>query len=275
MSSDEGSFQEESSNDHMADGIAIALRILLSHAHRQNLQNRSRMPLPLREQKPPRPTYALLKPLLEYLQHKSYVESTQALLNELNTTLAAAGLDVSISKPTPSRNLELLTSTINHQTTTTLDTILQALTSSPSTTLTLTLTFLPTPTTLTITIHTSLQPPHYGTSFHLTTENPTPSTPMNTFPALYTHILDLLTLSLTTHLVSTSPSWRARDRTIHRTDPKTKDRETLTLTLSRDKLQLIHQREGKQKGKQTWTWAGDEAIGEERDLVAVFNGLGS
>ncbi|KAL9125354.1 MAG: hypothetical protein Q9175_008090, partial [Cornicularia normoerica] len=43
----------------IADAIVLSVRILLSHAHRQNLHRRSQIPPPLRETKPARPTYAL------------------------------------------------------------------------------------------------------------------------------------------------------------------------------------------------------------------------
>ena len=51
-----------------ADAILIALRLLLSQAHRLNLRNRSQVPPPLRgEGTRPRPVYAILKPIVEML----------------------------------------------------------------------------------------------------------------------------------------------------------------------------------------------------------------
>ena len=49
-----------------ADTVLIALRLLLSQAHRQNLRNRSQVPPPLRgEGTRTRPVYAILKPIVE------------------------------------------------------------------------------------------------------------------------------------------------------------------------------------------------------------------
>lgn len=51
-----------------ADAILIALRLLLSQAHRLNLRTRSQVPPPLRgDGTRPRPVYAILKPILETL----------------------------------------------------------------------------------------------------------------------------------------------------------------------------------------------------------------
>ena len=60
---------ESQLGSHIAsDTILIALRLLLSQAHRQNLRNRSQVPPPLRgEGTRPRPVYAILKPIMETL----------------------------------------------------------------------------------------------------------------------------------------------------------------------------------------------------------------
>lgn len=51
-----------------ADTVLIALRLLLSQAHRLNLKNRSQVPPPLKgEGKRPRPVFAILKPIYELL----------------------------------------------------------------------------------------------------------------------------------------------------------------------------------------------------------------
>ena len=65
--------EEVSEDAHLESHIAsdtmiIALRLLLSQAHRQNLRNRSQIPPPLRgEGTRPRPIYAILTPIVETL----------------------------------------------------------------------------------------------------------------------------------------------------------------------------------------------------------------
>ena len=60
---------EPQTGSHVAaDSILIVLRLLLCQAHRQNLQNRSQVPPPLRgEGSRPRPVYSILKPIMATL----------------------------------------------------------------------------------------------------------------------------------------------------------------------------------------------------------------
>ncbi len=266
--------REATSDDPVTDAIAVALRILLSHAHRQNLDNRSKMPLPLREHKPPRPIYALLKPILEYVQHQSYVKSMQTFLDGRKRTLTATGLDLSMEK---TRSLEF------HRSMASVDDVLKNLTLPPDTTIRLVLPF--EAPTITMRVHTDLQPPHFGTTFQVTIIDPAPNTPMSTLPphtqlttlpTLETHISDRLELAILQHLVSAFPKWRttsAYDKSIVRSDPKTKDRETVSINLSKEQLGLDYLREGKQKASANWSWYGDQPGSMEKGLVEVFGSL--
>ncbi|KAL8736141.1 MAG: hypothetical protein Q9181_002506 [Wetmoreana brouardii] len=74
--------------------VAMALRILLSHAHRQNLWRRSQPPPPIIDSPPPRPFYALLRPILELHQHESTLKAIRELLDQLKRAMSAADLVV-------------------------------------------------------------------------------------------------------------------------------------------------------------------------------------
>lgn len=80
--------------------IAMSLRILLSHAHRQNLHRRSQRPPVIKEGETPRPIYPILKPIVENLQYHSTLKQLKQFLNRLNETLSAAALSLKIEVPT-------------------------------------------------------------------------------------------------------------------------------------------------------------------------------
>lgn len=280
---EDGSFLEATSSHPVADAIVVTLRILLSHAHRQNLQNRSKMPLPLREHKPARPIYALLKPILEYLQHQSYLESMQTFIEGFGRTLAAAGFDMSIKRTRSSERHESMAFAIAPSQHSTVDDIIKTLTLPLDTTMTLL--FQPEPTAIKIKAHTALQPPHFGTTFHVTIQDPTPDTPMSILPpqtqfttltTLENHIIDCLGLVIIQRLVSEFPKWRtisAYDKSIVRSDPKTTDKETVSVQLGKGQLILHYLRGGKQKVSTSWIWYGDQSGGTEKGLIEIFGSL--
>lgn len=78
--------------DTLAQATAHSLRILLSHAHRQNLHRRTQTPPPLTAKKRPTPEYQLLGPCLAYLQHNSHIQSLNSFLSDIYSTIRASGL---------------------------------------------------------------------------------------------------------------------------------------------------------------------------------------
>lgn len=78
--------------DILAQATAHSLRVLLSHAHRQNLRRRAQTPQPLTAKKRPTPEYQLLGPCLAYLQHNSHIRSINSFLSDLYGTIHASGL---------------------------------------------------------------------------------------------------------------------------------------------------------------------------------------
>ena len=180
VSLEDEDLEAPASDSTIADGIALSLRILLSHAHRQNLHRRSQIPPPLRDTKPPRPIYALLKPVIEYLQHQSNVASLQHLLNNLNIILSAAALPFSFNEPTSPYNFAAISTTSPKKpskSSTFEEPLLQTLTSPLHSTIIIYVTVTTEiNTTATIDIHTTLLPPHYSTTYNLTLSLP-PASP--------------------------------------------------------------------------------------------------
>ncbi len=276
-------FGKATSSDHVADAIAVALRILLSHAHRRNLQNRSKMPLPLREHKPARPIYALLKPILEYLQHQSYVESMQTFVEGFGRTLAVAGFDMSIKRTRSSECRDTMAFAIAPSQKSTVDDMIKTLTLPLDTTMMLS--FQSEPTAIKVRAHTALQPPHFGTTFQVIIPDPIPDTLMSTLPpqtqfttltTLENHIIDCLSLVIIQRLVSVFPKWRtisAYDKSIVWSDPKTRDKETVSVQLGKGQLILRYLRGGKQKASTSWIWYGDRSGSMEQGLIEVFGSL--
>lgn len=277
------SFVEASGSDPVADAIAVTLRILLSHAHRQNLQTRSKIPLPLREHKPARPIYALLRPILEYLQHKSYLESMQTSMEGFGRTLAAAGFDMSIKRTRSLERRETMAFAIAPSQKSTVDDIIKTLTLPLDTTMMLS--FQPEPTAVEIRANTAFQPPHFGTNFQVIIQDPIPDTPLSALPSqtqfttlttLENHIIDCLGLIIIQRLVSVFPKWRtisAYDKSIVWSDPKTRDNETVSVQLGKGQLRLRYLRGGKQKASTSWIWYGDRSGSMEQGLIEVFGSL--
>ena len=281
---DEESAVELESNDPTLDIIAITLRLLLSHAHRQTLQNRSRTPLPLRENKQPRPIYALLKPVIEFLQHRSHVRSTQAYLDGIKNTLAATGVDVLTAQITSSHDFHQLLQTDNPSDGSIVGNLLRQLTSALHTSFTLT--FPEEPTTITLEIRTAIQPPHFGTTFQVTVQGsaleqilgalPTPETFITT-NTLQTHVLHVVTLALQTRMISGLPDWRIvslHSHSIVRKKSNAQGKDVISLELLQGRLEL-NWRSSLAAGARTWTWCAGTVDGEstQTGLMDVIGSL--
>ncbi|KAK6543281.1 RNA polymerase II mediator complex subunit [Orbilia ellipsospora] len=74
----------ESTLDDLAQGLSMALHLLLSHAHRQNLKRRQLPPPILTNRTPLTPPLFLLRPIASHLRHQSdtdeFIASTQKLI---------------------------------------------------------------------------------------------------------------------------------------------------------------------------------------------------
>ena len=210
--------------DEMAESIALSLRILLSYAHRQNLRRRSQLPPPLTERKPPRLKYAILRPILTYLQHQSASAALRTFLSGMAQPLLAAGLTCDFTaKALDSLNPSAITESRSSSGKATVDALIETLTRPLVSSATITL---PASTKLDIKVRTHLYPPTFGTEYIVTTTAFTssshlsdpPTVPFSSKSDLQEYILHLLTLDLAT-AISAFPSPTDADDTKSEAEP--------------------------------------------------------
>ncbi|KAL8883049.1 MAG: hypothetical protein Q9192_007472 [Flavoplaca navasiana] len=166
--------------------IATSLRLLLSHAHRQNLQRRSQPPTPITDTPTARPLYSLLRPILEIIQHQSARNTIQSEFDSLRIALscadqafAAAEISSSLGFDRGSDSFPTATSTA--------EALVKRLIRPHHSQVTLTLS---NKTAFLLDIHTSVFPPTYGTSFQLTTTSSAPDSAVADMP----HIMHFQTI---------------------------------------------------------------------------------
>ncbi|KAL9045927.1 MAG: hypothetical protein Q9214_001118 [Letrouitia sp. 1 TL-2023] len=153
---------EQGGDSGLPNAVLLVLRLLLCHAHRQTLHRRSQPPPPIRETPQSRPLYSILRPLLEFFQHRLAVESALDIMSGLARIV---GTEVTLSPSTPflpSLASRLASANIPaHQFLVT--TLIAPRTSSIS---------FPFPSrqvSLRIDVHTNILPPTFGTSYTATT----------------------------------------------------------------------------------------------------------
>ena len=274
--------------DWIPTGIDIALHVLLSHAHRQNLRRRSAPPPPLNEGKRPRPIYQILKPIIEHLRHRTNIQSCTNFLTDLTKTLATADLTLTLQQDTTS-SWNIPANLTSPQTNPT-ETLLQSLTAPPQSTFTLSLPS----STLTLTLLTNLFPPSYGTTYHSTLSPSTPETLTAKLPPttsltsasdLEAHIIHILTVDLVDHIRSSLPGWSVEDQhtgVLSRTFENGSDEggmESVTVRVIVEARRLVLEwmdhveEEGKKRAKQRVVW--EQGIGDPKGLLDIVGGIGA
>ncbi len=238
-------------DDIIVKSIAISLRILLSYAHHQNLARRSQPPPPIRETKPPRLIYPILKPILEIMRHRSDVQSARTFLENLGKNLLEAKLNFQIegSKISPglAKLPSLATSTSTSATKALVNSLITPLRSSIKT-------HLPSNVTaLKLELHTNFLPPTMGTNYQATIISCPPASPLANLPqimhfsspsALEDHILHILTLDLLS-VISTNPATGSEltiasphDGQLIRKNRARKTTQTCTILVGKERLSL-------------------------------------
>jgi len=192
--------------------ISISLRILLSHAHHENLARRSQLPPPIRETKHTRPIYAILKPILEVLRHRYDIQATQTFLENLGKAISAANLNFTIGDSTISPGLASLPFFAISAATPATEALVNSLTAPLKSSITVH--FPSNLTILKVELYTNFLPPTMGTDYQVIMISSPPASPLASLPhsmhfpspaALEDYIFDLLTVDLVS-LVSTSPA---------------------------------------------------------------------
>ena len=235
---------------NLAAMVALSLRILLSHAHRQNLIRRSQPPPPLTERRPPRQTYAILRPMLAHLQHHSTKSSMQSFLHEVCSIFHNAHLDFDIGQTTSSFNLSNIAKLAPSASTPFVETLINSVCAPLNSSIPITL---PSKSSsLTIHIRTHLM----GTEYKSTITSSHPQSTLSTLPPethftspteIEAHILHLITLDLVS-LIESNPEnggWKAECphlgqlRAIRGDKDKEKRNRSqmLTVSLQRNKLE--------------------------------------
>ena len=276
--------QDENS---IATALAVALRILLSHAHRQNLHRRSQPPPPIMEGKRPRPVYPILKPVIENIRHRSDAQSVQAFLAGLTASLHRASLSFATKQAATSLNIPPRLSVSRKGEPPLTDTLLNALTSPLQTSIDL---HLPSrQASLKIDIHTNLFPPILGTEFRTISSPGAQDSPLCSLPEsmhftccdeIERHVLHVLVLDLVFVVVADDKTWEIVDPYTGSLSRQMRNKEgkfgstSLRVYFEAGQLGLEWQRreEGEeelQRGQKRWT-EGDVA---KEDFMKVVHDL--
>ena len=83
----------------LCKALALATRILLTHAHRQTYNRRTQLPPPLTNRKVQRPIYSILRPVLALLQQHSAMRRLESFTNNLRFILESANLVITAESP--------------------------------------------------------------------------------------------------------------------------------------------------------------------------------
>ena len=212
-----GAFGDE---DVTAAAVSVTLRILLSHAHRENLRRRSQPPPALTDQKSHRPVYQMLKPILEQMQHRTNCQAAHVGIAQLIRALATALPlleipDIGMELPGLRENLANLSNGDSPATEALIRCMIAPLHSSTSIKLPFT------PARFKVEVNTNLFPPMFGTTYQFNIEHPDPSSATDTLPPtmrfttlpdLLTYMTHVLTLELVAYISTESAGWTIVDR---------------------------------------------------------------
>lgn len=280
-------FQPE---NNICGGIAMSLRILLSHAHRQNLRRRVQPPPPMREGKTPRPTYAILTPVLEHLQHNVQLKSIVHLLQDLREICLKVGFDLRIQPLTSPYGLVNLEAEATQDEFHATEVLISKLTKPRHSTIAI---HLPSGLTeLKVEIQTSLLPHISGTAYQCTimssapesfTSRMQPVVQFSSLAALENHVLHLLKLDLVALLASqpcVENGWTIvspHDAQLSRVSKRTEQNDRIRISLQRNFICLSWKRglkkridEGTVKWDSTTTTAHEQ---QDRSLLATIEAV--
>lgn len=280
----DGDLQPE---NNLCAGIAISLRILLSHAHRQNLRRRVQPPPPMREGKTPRPTYAILMPVLEHVQHDFQLKSLTHLLHDLRNICLKVGLDLRFRKPANLYGLGNLEIEATHDDFHATEVLINKLTKPRHSSIVVRL-----PTGLTeikVEIQTSLQSHISGTAYQCTIMSSAPESfiprmqpvvQFSSFAALEDHVLHLLKLDIVA-LLTSQPGAENRwtivsphDAQLGRVNRSTERSDTIWISVQKNHIRLNWkrgQRKLNDEGTVKWDSTTMTAHGEQgQSLIATI-----
>ena len=237
--------------------IATTLRLLLSHAHRQNLQRRSQPPAPITDTPTARPLYSLLRPILEIIQHQSARNTIQSEFDSLRIALSCADQAFAVAEISSSLGFDRGSDSFLNATSTA-EAFVKRLIRPHHSQITLTL---HNKTAFLLDIHTSVFPPTYGTSFQLTTTSSTPDSAVADMPhilhfqtidKLRKHVWNVTSLDIVAALLQSGsvPGWTQHSRY------QAELQRNSVASRTKDRLSIIVDSEGLKA-----TWACNEKTG--------------
>ncbi|KAL8862418.1 MAG: hypothetical protein Q9178_001428 [Gyalolechia marmorata] len=267
--------EESSETSIIPTAIGMTLRLLLSHAHRQNLLRRSRSPPPITDTLTARPSYALLRPILEIIQHHSVRKAIQTDFNGLTIALSRAGLASSMEETSSSLALNRVHDGLPNDISTA-QTLVDRLIRAHHSKMTLSLP----KTILTLEVHTSVIPPTFGTSFQLTTTSSIPESAVADMPhtlhfasseKLRKHVwyIACLDIVMSLRLMALGTRWAMPSRyqaELQRKNEASKQKDRLSVSVDQEGLKVTWIING-QTGCQVWT--SGSKLDEVSNLVEV------
>jgi mediator of RNA polymerase II transcription subunit 17 len=84
-------------DDAVAQALALAARLILSQAHREKLNKRSEVPLPMADRSEEKAIMPVLKPLIAFSLHKSSLRAVNSYIDSIAAVLSVAKVDVTPS----------------------------------------------------------------------------------------------------------------------------------------------------------------------------------
>lgn len=84
-------------DDAVAQAMALAARLILSQAHREKLNKRSEVPMPMAERNEEKIIMSILKPLISFSLHKSSLKAVNSYIDNIASVLSVATVDATTS----------------------------------------------------------------------------------------------------------------------------------------------------------------------------------
>jgi mediator of RNA polymerase II transcription subunit 17 len=84
-------------DDAVAQAMALAARLILSQAHREKLNKRSEVPMPMAERSEEKAIMSILKPLICFSLHKSSLKAVNAYIDNVASVLSMATVEATTS----------------------------------------------------------------------------------------------------------------------------------------------------------------------------------
>lgn len=259
-----------------SSAIAVLLRLLLSHAHRQNYKRRTEKPPPLTDKKPVRQLYHLLQPILNLLHQQSAVSSFHQFAHRLQITLAHAQLPFVIDHPPNALDFNHVISAAKSA-----NAVQEVLIGSIAKGLQST-TVLQLPSTL-VTVSVLVRTHAQGTDYRITVSAPSahplarvpPDVAFTTAAEMQDHVLHVVGMDVVDAMASTHRGLKLvslHTGEFYRVDGTGGRNRLVVLALGRDGLRLDVGGSGDDAGQGAFVWKGGEG-GERRGVGDVLDSI--